>query len=94
MEALREALLASKIISYAGFMLIREASEVNDWALNYGNTALPYVARRLHYPQRLGNIRDAYEANPDLVFLGGDDYFPQNSGKLPACLAQSGGQVD
>ena len=40
-EALREALLASKIISYAqGFMLIREASEVNDWALNYGNTAL------------------------------------------------------
>ena len=40
-EALRQALLASKIISYAqGFMLIREASENNDWALNYGNTAL------------------------------------------------------
>ncbi|MBF1233775.1 MAG: decarboxylating NADP(+)-dependent phosphogluconate dehydrogenase, partial [Haemophilus sp.] len=40
-DALRQALLASKIISYAqGFMLIREASENNDWALNYGNTAL------------------------------------------------------
>lgn len=34
------------------------------------------VARRLHHPQRvLGNIRDAYEANPDLVFLGADPYF-------------------
>ena len=52
-DALRQALLASKIISYAqGFMLIREASENNDWALNYGNTA-PFEARRLHYPQRV-----------------------------------------
>ena len=23
----------------------------------------------------LGNIRDAYEANPDLIFLGSDSYF-------------------
>ena len=75
-EALREALLASKIISYAqGFMLIREASEVNDWALNYGNTALLWREGCIIRSAFLGNIRDAYEANPDLVFLGGDDYF-------------------
>lgn len=75
-EALREALLASKIISYAqGFMLIREASEVNDWALNYGNTALLWREGCIIRSAFLGNIRDAYEANHDLVFLGADDYF-------------------
>ncbi|UOO81953.1 decarboxylating NADP(+)-dependent phosphogluconate dehydrogenase [Uruburuella testudinis] len=75
-EALREALLASKIISYAqGFMLIREASEVNDWALNYGNTALLWREGCIIRSAFLGNIRDAYEADPDLVFLGADNYF-------------------
>ncbi|MDO4226743.1 decarboxylating NADP(+)-dependent phosphogluconate dehydrogenase [Neisseria sp.] len=75
-EVLREALLASKIISYAqGFMLIREASEVNDWALNYGQTALLWREGCIIRSAFLGNIRDAYETNPDLVFLGADPYF-------------------
>jgi 6-phosphogluconate dehydrogenase len=40
-DALRQALLASKIISYAqGFMLMREASNENDWYLNYSNVEL------------------------------------------------------
>ena len=56
-------------------MLIREASEVNDWALNYGNTALLWREGCIIRSAFLGNIRDAYEANPDLVFLGGDDSF-------------------
>ena len=84
-EALREALLASKIISYAqGFMLIREASEVNDWALNYGNTALLWREGCIIRSAFLGNIRDAYEADPDLVFLGSDAYFRNI---LENCLA-------
>ncbi|MDO4907517.1 decarboxylating NADP(+)-dependent phosphogluconate dehydrogenase [Neisseria sp.] len=75
-EALREALLASKIISYAqGFMLIREAGEVNGWALNYGQTALLWREGCIIRSAFLGNIRDAYETNPDLVFLGADPYF-------------------
>lgn len=75
-EALRQALLASKIISYAqGFMLIREASEVNQWALNYGNTALLWREGCIIRSAFLGNIRDAYEANSDLIFLGADPYF-------------------
>ena len=83
-EALRQALLASKIISYAqGFMLIREASENNDWALNYGNTALLWREGCIIRSAFLGNIRDAYEANPDLVFLGSDPYF---KGVLEICL--------
>ncbi len=76
LEALRLALLASKIISYAqGFMLIREASETHDWQLNYGQTALLWREGCIIRSSFLGNIRDAYETNPDLVFLGSDDYF-------------------
>ncbi|EGZ51066.1 decarboxylating NADP(+)-dependent phosphogluconate dehydrogenase [Neisseria wadsworthii] len=75
-EALRQALLASKIISYAqGFMLIREASEINNWSLNYGKTALLWREGCIIRSAFLGNIRDAYEANPDLIFLGADPYF-------------------
>ncbi len=49
-DALRQALLASKIISYAqGFMLIREASEEFNWDLNYGNVA-SNVAWWLYHP--------------------------------------------
>ena len=34
---LEQALLASKIVSYAqGFMLMREAAKENGWKLNYG----------------------------------------------------------
>ena len=76
LEALRLALLASKIISYAqGFMLIREASETHNWQLNYGQTALLWREGCIIRSAFLGNIRDAYEKNPDLVFLGSDDYF-------------------
>ena len=76
LEALRLALLASKIISYAqGFMLIREAGEANGWELNYGNTALLWREGCIIRSAFLGNIRDAYKADPDLVFLGSDPYF-------------------
>ncbi len=75
-DALRQALLASKIISYAqGFMLIREASEEFNWDLNYGNVALMWRGGCIIRSAFLGNIRDAYEANPDIKFLGSDPYF-------------------
>ena len=73
---LRQALLASKIISYAqGFMLIREAGETYNWNLNYGKTALLWREGCIIRSAFLSNIRDAYENNPDLVFLGTDPYF-------------------
>lgn len=73
---LRQALLASKIISYAqGFMLIREAGETYNWNLNYGKTALLWREGCIIRSAFLSNIRDAYENNPDLVFLGTDHYF-------------------
>ncbi|MEZ9525255.1 decarboxylating NADP(+)-dependent phosphogluconate dehydrogenase [Enterovibrio norvegicus] len=86
LEALRQALLASKIISYAqGFMLIREASEANKWELNYGNVALMWRGGCIIRSAFLGNIRDAFEANPELPFLGTDAYFKDIlQGSLPA----------
>ncbi|WP_028021707.1 decarboxylating NADP(+)-dependent phosphogluconate dehydrogenase [Enterovibrio calviensis] len=86
LDALRQALLASKIISYAqGFMLIREASEANKWELNYGNVALMWRGGCIIRSAFLGNIRDAFEANPELPFLGTDEYFKDIlQGSLPA----------
>ena len=40
-EAIRQALYASKIVSYAqGFMLMKEAAKEYNWNLNYGGIAL------------------------------------------------------
>ena len=40
-ESIRQALYASKIISYAqGFMLFKEAAKKFNWSLNYGGIAL------------------------------------------------------
>lgn len=84
-DALRQALLASKIISYAqGFMLMREASNENGWNLNYGNVALMWRGGCIIRSAFLGNIRDAFEKNPELAFLGSDAYF---KGILDNCLA-------
>ena len=75
-ESLRQALLASKIISYAqGFMLIREASEQNDWHIDYGATALLWREGCIIRSRFLGDIRDAYAADPKLTFLGSAPYF-------------------
>ena len=76
LDDLRQALLASKIISYAqGFMLMREASNENNWDLNYGNVALMWREGCIIRSAFLGNIRDAFAKSPDLLFLGLDDYF-------------------
>lgn len=83
-EAVRKALLASKIISYAqGFMLIREASETYNWDLDYGKTALLWREGCIIRSAFLGNIRDAYQNNPELRFLGSDPYF---NNILKACM--------
>ncbi|MFT6927063.1 MAG: 6-phosphogluconate dehydrogenase [Psychromonas sp.] len=74
--ALHDALLASKIISYAqGFMLMKQASEDNHWDLNYGNVALLWRGGCIIRSAFLGNIRDAFAAQPALDFLVLDPYF-------------------
>ncbi|HDY85185.1 MAG TPA: decarboxylating NADP(+)-dependent phosphogluconate dehydrogenase, partial [Methylophaga sp.] len=66
-NAIRDALYASKIISYAqGYMLMREASVTYGWDLNYGGIALMWRGGCIIRSQFLANIRDAFTHQPDL----------------------------
>lgn len=75
-EAIRQALYASKIISYAqGFMLMRQAAQEFGWTLNYGGIALMWRGGCIIRSVFLGNIKEAYDKNPDLENLLLDDFF-------------------
>ena len=75
-NAIRDALYASKIISYAqGYMLMREAAKTYGWELNYGGIALMWRGGCIIRSRFLGNIRDAFERNPQLGNLLLDDFF-------------------
>ncbi|TRY61095.1 hypothetical protein TCAL_03668 [Tigriopus californicus] len=75
-DQIRQALYASKIISYAqGFMLLREAAKEEDWKLNYGGIALMWRGGCIIRSVFLGNIKSAYDKNPQLENLLLDDFF-------------------
>ncbi|UCB55750.1 MAG: decarboxylating NADP(+)-dependent phosphogluconate dehydrogenase [Thiotrichales bacterium] len=75
-RALHDALYASKIISYAqGFMLMREAATEQGWDLNYGNIALMWRGGCIIRSAFLGNIKAAYDSNPQLQNLALDAFF-------------------
>ena len=75
-NALRDALYASKIISYAqGFMLMSEAAKEQGWDLNYGEIALMWRGGCIIRSTFLGNIKDAYDKNPGLENLALDAFF-------------------
>jgi 6-phosphogluconate dehydrogenase len=77
-DALRDALYASKIISYAqGFMLIREAATEMGWDLNYGEIALMWRGGCIIRSTFLGNIKEAYDKNPELENLALDSFFTE-----------------
>ncbi|PWQ94857.1 decarboxylating NADP(+)-dependent phosphogluconate dehydrogenase [Leucothrix arctica] len=75
-EALGQALLASKIVSYAqGFMLMRAASENFGWDLQYGSIAHLWRGGCIIRSVFLDDIKAAYDKNPALANLLLDDYF-------------------
>jgi 6-phosphogluconate dehydrogenase len=75
-EDIRQALLASKIVSYAqGFMLLREAAKEYKWNLNYGGIALVWRAGCIIRSAFLGKIKEAFDNNPSLSNLLLDPYF-------------------
>ncbi|THF84655.1 NADP-dependent phosphogluconate dehydrogenase [Cohnella fermenti] len=75
-EAVRKALYASKIASYAqGFAQMRAASEEYNWNLNYGSIAMIFRGGCIIRARFLQNIKDAYDKNPELRNLFLDDYF-------------------
>ena len=75
-DDLEQALYASKIVSYAqGYQLMRAVSEEQDWGLNYGAVALMWREGCIIRSRFLGNIRDAFEKNPDLTNILIDGFF-------------------
>lgn len=77
-EAIRQALYASKICSYAqGFAQMRAASEEYNWDLQYGEIAKIFRGGCIIRARFLQNIMDAYERDPSLSNLLLDDYFKQ-----------------
>lgn len=75
-EHIRKALYASKIVSYAqGFMLLRQAAKHFNWSLNYGSIALMWRGGCIIRSKFLGNIKSAFDKNPQLNNLLLDNFF-------------------
>jgi 6-phosphogluconate dehydrogenase len=75
-ESIRQALYASKIISYAqGYMLMRAAAKEYNWNLNYGGIALMWRGGCIIRSVFLGKIKDAFEKNKKLSNLLLDPFF-------------------
>ena len=69
-EAVRQALYASKIVSYAqGFVQLQAASAEHDWGLDYGNSALLWRGGCIIRAQFLDRIKEAFDENPNLENL-------------------------
>jgi 6-phosphogluconate dehydrogenase len=75
-EDIRQALYASKIISYAqGYMLMKHVSEEFKWKLNLGGIALMWRGGCIIRSRFLGDIKAAYDRNPELANLLLDPFF-------------------
>jgi len=75
-DAVRDALYASKIVSYAqGFVQLRAAGELYDWDLNFGDIATIWRGGCIIRAHFLNRIKDAYEREPGLVNLMLDPFF-------------------
>ncbi len=74
--ALRSALYASKIVSYAqGYQLMRAAAAEYGWDLNYGGIALMWRGGCIIRSIFLGKIKDAFDNEPKLNNLLLDPFF-------------------
>ena len=77
-EAVRRALYASKICSYAqGFVQLQAASEESGWELNYGEIAMLWRGGCIIRAAFLERIKEAFERDAGLENLLLDPYFRQ-----------------
>ncbi len=97
-EDLRQALYASKMVSYAqGYVLMREAAQEYGWGLNYGGIALMWRGGCIIRSAFLSKIKDAFDKNSDLKNLLLDPFFQetihkaQESWRKVVALATSNG---
>jgi 6-phosphogluconate dehydrogenase len=73
---LKDALYASKIVSYAqGYALMKAAAEEYGWNLNYGGIALIWRGGCIIRSIFLEKIKDAFDRNPALENLLLDTFF-------------------
>ncbi len=75
-DSVRDALYASKIISYAqGFVQLGRASALYNWSLNFGDISAIWRAGCIIRAAFLNRITEAYRRNPELKNLILDPYF-------------------
>jgi 6-phosphogluconate dehydrogenase len=90
---IKDALFGAKIISYAqGYQLMREAAKEYNWNLNNGGIALMWRGGCIIRSVFLGDIKKAFDKNPDLENLLLDPYFKEKveaaqAGWRRACAA-------
>jgi len=82
---LREAVYASKIVSYAqGYALMRAAAQEFGWKLNYGGIALMWRGGCIIRSAFLGKIKEAFDANQEIPNLLLDPFFKAKVEKAQA----------
>jgi len=75
-EDIRQALFASKVVSYAqGYALLRAAADTFGWDLKYGDIAMLWRGGCIIRSTFLSNIREAFEKDPGLTNLLLDPFF-------------------
>lgn len=75
---IKDALYASKIVSYAqGYALMKAAAEEYKWKLNYGGIALMWRGGCIIRSAFLGKIKEAFDNNPSITNLLLDPFFKE-----------------
>ncbi len=83
-DSIKQALYASKIISYAqGYALMRAQAKTSGWNLNYGGVALMWRGGCIIRSVFLGKIKEAFDRDPVLANLLLDPYF---AGVVKRCV--------
>jgi 6-phosphogluconate dehydrogenase len=77
-EQVRQALYASKIVSYAqGYVQLREAAKEHGWPLNFGEIALLWRGGCIIRAVFLERIKEAFDRDADLENLLVDPFFTE-----------------
>ncbi len=84
-DAIKDALYASKIVSYAqGYTLLQAAAKTYNWDLKYGEIALMWRGGCIIRSAFLGKIKEAFDNSPNLTNLLLDPFFKDKVEKAQA----------
>jgi len=82
-DAVRDAVYASKIVSYTqGYLLMSAAAQQYNWDLNYGGIALMWRGGCIIRSKFLAKIKEAFDNDPNLRNLLLDPYFQDVATKV------------